>query len=82
MSACAPSCAGPGVGETPAVRRIRIRAATRLIGRPLVLSFDGERALYPSAPPAVGEHTAEILGELGYEPDEIAALAAEGVIRR
>ena len=31
----------------------------------LPLSFDGERALYPSAPPAVGEHTAEILGEAG-----------------
>ena len=48
----------------------------------LPLSFDGERAQYPSAPPAVGEHTSEILGELGYQPEEIAALAAEGVIRQ
>jgi len=48
----------------------------------LPLSFDGERALHRSAPPAVGEHTAEVLLEVGYENDEIAALAAEGVIRR
>jgi len=48
----------------------------------LPLSFDGERALHRSAPPAVGEHTAEVLLEAGYENDEIAALAAEGVIRR
>jgi len=48
----------------------------------LPLSFDGERALHRSSPPAVGEHTAEVLLEAGYENDEIAALAAEGVIRR
>jgi crotonobetainyl-CoA:carnitine CoA-transferase CaiB-like acyl-CoA transferase len=34
-----------------------------------------------SAPPGVGEHSAEILHEAGYRDDEIAALAAEGVIR-
>ncbi len=47
----------------------------------LPVSFDGERALHRSAPPAVGEHTSEILREARYEPEEIAALAAEGVIR-
>jgi crotonobetainyl-CoA:carnitine CoA-transferase CaiB-like acyl-CoA transferase len=47
----------------------------------LPLSFGGERALHRSAPPAIGEHTTEVLLEAGYENDEIAALAAEGVIR-
>ena len=47
----------------------------------LPLSFDGERALHPSAPPDVGEHSAEILREAGYTDDEVAALAADGVTR-
>lgn len=48
----------------------------------LPLSFDGERAVHRSAPPAVGEHTVEVLAEAGFDDDEIAALAAEGVINR
>ena len=47
----------------------------------LPLSFDRERALHPSGPPDVGEHSAEILLEAGYTDEEIAALAEAGVIR-
>jgi crotonobetainyl-CoA:carnitine CoA-transferase CaiB-like acyl-CoA transferase len=31
--------------------------------------------------PHIGEHTTELLGELGYEPSRVSALAAAGVIR-
>ena len=54
-------------------------AGLRLVALPL--SLDGERALHPSSPPAVGEHSAEILGEAGYSDNEIAQLAGAGVIR-
>jgi crotonobetainyl-CoA:carnitine CoA-transferase CaiB-like acyl-CoA transferase len=44
-------------------------------------SADGERPAYASPPPALGEHTAEVLAEVGLSEAEIAELAASGVIR-
>jgi len=46
----------------------------------LPLSLDRDRVLHRSPPPRLGEHTAEILAEAGYDVETIAALAAGGVI--
>ena len=44
--------------------------------------FEGTPAGIRRAAPALGEHSAEILAEAGYSPEEIAGLRADGVINK
>jgi crotonobetainyl-CoA:carnitine CoA-transferase CaiB-like acyl-CoA transferase len=46
----------------------------------LPIELDGQRLPKRSDPPAVGEHVAELLSELGYSADEQARLRNEGVL--
>lgn len=65
--------------QTQALGILQDLSGFRTVGLPL--SADGERVAYPSPPPALGEHSAEILAEAGYSDTEIAELAAAGVTR-
>lgn len=59
--------------EHPTIPDLRLPA--------LPLSLDGERVLHRSAPPLLGQHTAELLREAGYAEREIDELAAAGIVR-
>ena len=47
---------------------------------PIPLTFDGIATRPDSAPPALGEHSREILGDLNYQPEDISALVTAGVV--
>jgi crotonobetainyl-CoA:carnitine CoA-transferase CaiB-like acyl-CoA transferase len=51
-----------------------------LMGQPI--GFSETPPADAGRPPTLGEHTDEVLREIGYGPSEIAELRAEGAIRR
>jgi formyl-CoA transferase len=57
---------------------VRTLAGMRLVGSPV--RIDGARADSDLPPPALGQHTAEVLEKLGLEPHEAARLKTEGVV--
>jgi formyl-CoA transferase len=56
---------------------VRILGGIPVVGSPV--RIDGERADADLPPPAVGQHTDEVLRTLGLEPREIERLKSEGV---
>lgn len=64
--------------QTRALGMLQQLAGLTTVAQPL--SVDGERVLHRTPPPRQGAHTAEILAELGYAPEDVAALAADGVV--
>jgi crotonobetainyl-CoA:carnitine CoA-transferase CaiB-like acyl-CoA transferase len=57
---------------------VRTIAGMQLVGSPL--RVDGRRADSELPPPALGQHTSEVMSAMGLEPDEIARLKATGVV--
>lgn len=54
------------------------RGATELVGQPIIMSRTPSHIAMP--PPLAGQHTAEILTEVGYTEAEIAEMKAAGAI--
>jgi formyl-CoA transferase len=59
---------------------VRTIAGAPLVGSPVRL--DGARADSDLPPPALGEHTAEVLAQIGIDGRALEQLAAAGVIGR
>jgi crotonobetainyl-CoA:carnitine CoA-transferase CaiB-like acyl-CoA transferase len=86
VAAGVPAAPVQDVGEVAADPQTEAIGILRRIGELTTLgpaiSVDGKRPEYASPPPtAVGQHTAEVLREAGYDEADISAMAAEGIIR-
>ena len=59
-------------------RMVRTIAGVPMVGSPVRL--DGERADADLPPPALGEHTADLLGAVGVDPEEFERLRAAKIV--
>ena len=73
------------VGQVADHEQTAALALIQPMPRPTVafpLSFDGERLVHRRPPPRLGEHSEELLRELGYSREAVEELAAKQIIRR
>jgi len=54
------------------------RGETEVLGQPILMSRSKASVRVP--PPKLGQHTEEVLAEIGYEPDAIAKLRTDGAV--
>jgi crotonobetainyl-CoA:carnitine CoA-transferase CaiB-like acyl-CoA transferase len=74
------------VFENPQVKHLGIatdvvsheRGPTQMVGQPILMSRSKSTIRHP--PPLLGQHSAEVLEEIGYTAEEIASLQRAGVI--
>ncbi|MDQ2984310.1 MAG: CoA transferase [Actinomycetota bacterium] len=65
--------------QTRALGLLQQLGAFTVVAQPL--SLDRQRVTHRTEPPQLGEHTAEILAEAGYDEAELAELVRSGVVR-
>jgi itaconate CoA-transferase len=75
-------CADPHLEATDALAEVRaVEGASKRVRVPrFPVQSTGFAPVDSSDPPALGEHTDEVLAEFGYSPKEVAALREKGVI--
>ena len=66
------------MGEPDRCRRRALCRDFSVVGLPFKL--DGDDAATDVPPPLLGQHTDDILAEMGYTADEVAALRAAGAV--
>ena len=68
------------IAHRETIRTVRAEGIGELKLFNLTAKFEKTPGAIESAPPRLSDHTEEILGGLGYTPDDVARLKARGII--